>query len=131
MEYKYRAFISYRHISPDQEIAKRLHTLLETYRIPKNIRQGSSRTIGKIFRDNEELPISPNLSKNIEAALESSEWFIAVCSPQYQESKWCMANLLDEVPAVARMSCKTTNHKQEKGPQHKSPSKKKATEWER
>ena len=93
MEYKYRAFISYRHISPDQEIAKRLHTLLETYRIPKNIRQGSSRTIGKIFRDNEELPISPNLSKNIEAALESSEWFIAVCSPQYQESKWCMKEI--------------------------------------
>ena len=48
MEYKYRAFISYRHISPDQEIAKRLHTLLETYRIPKNIRQGSSRREYKV-----------------------------------------------------------------------------------
>ena len=93
MEYKYRAFISYRHESPDQEIAKRLHTLLETYRIPAGIRKKGIRSVGRIFRDNEELPISPNLSKNIETALDSSEWFIAVCSPRYQESKWCMREI--------------------------------------
>ena len=31
---QYCAFISYRHQSPDQEIAKALHTAIETYGIP-------------------------------------------------------------------------------------------------
>ncbi len=48
-----------------------------------------------------------------------------------QRAKEKMADLFDEVPVVARKSYKTTKQKQEKGPQHKSPRKKKATEWER
>ena len=91
---KYCAFISYRHQSPDQEIAKALHTAIETYGIPGSVKKKSGiRKMGKVFRDQEELPLSNDLGADIEAALDSSEWFIAICSPRYQESRWCMREL--------------------------------------
>ena len=90
----YGAFISYRHQSPDQEIAKALHTAIETYRIPASVRrQTGKKHMGKVFRDQEELPLSSNLGADIEAALDQSEWFIAICSPRYLESKWCLREL--------------------------------------
>ncbi|MBR0081971.1 MAG: toll/interleukin-1 receptor domain-containing protein [Clostridia bacterium] len=90
----YCAFISYRHQSPDQEIAKMLHTAIETYGIPAAIKKQTGRkTMGKVFRDQEELPLSADLGGDIEAALDRSEWFIAICSPRYPESKWCMREL--------------------------------------
>ena len=49
----YCAFISYRHQSPDQEIAKALHTAIETYGIPASVRrQANRKRMGKVFRDN-------------------------------------------------------------------------------
>ena len=36
-EYKYKAFISYRHIEPDMQAAEKLQKLLESYKPPKNI----------------------------------------------------------------------------------------------
>ena len=36
---KYCAFISYRHQSPDDVIAKALHTAIETYGVPAGIRK--------------------------------------------------------------------------------------------
>ena len=52
----YCAFISYRHQSPDQEIAKALHTAIETYGIPGSVRkQTGKKRMGKVFRDQEEL----------------------------------------------------------------------------
>ena len=90
----YCAFISYRHQSPDQEIAKALHRAIETYRIPASVRkQTGVKRMGKVFRDQEELPLSSNLGADIEAALDHSEWFIAICSPRYLESKWCLREL--------------------------------------
>ena len=90
----YTAFISYRHQSPDQEIAKALHTAIETYGIPAAIkRQTGRKKMGKVFRDQEELPLSADLGADIEAALDRSEWFIAICSPRYLESKWCLREL--------------------------------------
>ncbi len=87
----YCAFISYRHQSPDQEIAKRLHTLIERYAVPAGMReQAGGRRLGKVFRDQEELPLSPNLGKDIETALDNSQWLICVCSPRYLESRWCL-----------------------------------------
>ena len=38
---KYDAFISYRHSELDMEIAKKIHSGLETYRIPKAVRRSS------------------------------------------------------------------------------------------
>ena len=41
-QYKYDAFISYRHMEPDKTAAVRLHRLLETYRVP--------RAVGKLLK---------------------------------------------------------------------------------
>ena len=90
----YAAFISYRHQSPDQEIAKALHTAIETYGIPAAIKKQTGRKrMGKVFRDQEELPISADLGADIETALDKSEWFIAICSPRYLESRWCLREM--------------------------------------
>ena len=90
----YAAFISYRHQSPDQEIAKALHTAIETYGIPAAIKKKTGRKrMGKVFRDQEELPLSADLGSDIETALDRSEWFIAICSPRYQESRWCLREM--------------------------------------
>ena len=91
---KYCAFISYRHQSPDQEIAKALHTAIETYGIPASVKKKNRiRKMGKVFRDQEELPLSSDLGADIENALDNSEWFIAVCSPRYLQSQWCLREL--------------------------------------
>ena len=95
MEYrKYCAFISYRHYTPDMEIARRLHTLIEQYTVPVELRKDPSRKHpGQVFRDQEELPLSANLGKDIETALDNSDWLICICSPRYLESRWCMREL--------------------------------------
>ena len=93
-EQQYCAFISYRHQTPDQEIAKALHTAIETYGIPAYVKKKTGRKkMGKVFRDQEELPLSSNLGADIEAALDRSEYFIAICSPRYLESKWCLREM--------------------------------------
>ncbi len=93
-DYRYKAFISYRHVLPDKEIARKLHGYIENYRIPSGIRKKLGiRKMGRVFRDEEELPLSNNLGADIEEALRNSEWFIAVCSKAYLESKWCRAEL--------------------------------------
>lgn len=93
-EYKYKAFISYRHVLPDKEIARKLHSFIENYRIPSSIKKKLGiKKMGRVFRDEEELPLSTNLGADIEEALRNSEWFIAVCSAAYLESKWCRAEL--------------------------------------
>ena len=90
----YTAFISYRHQSPDQEVAKALHTAIETYGIPASVRRQTGRkNMGKVFRDQEELPLSSDLGADIEAALDHSEWFIAICSPRYLKSGWCLREM--------------------------------------
>ncbi len=95
MEHKqYSAFISYRHMTPDQEIAKRLHTLIETYGIPGSVRKKTGKKkMGYVFRDQEELPLSSDLGRDIETALDRSEWFIAICSPRYLQSRWCLREM--------------------------------------
>ena len=95
MEYrKYCAFISYRHYTPDMEIAQRLHTLIEQYTIPVELRKNpSQKHPGAVFRDQEELPLSADLGKDIETALDNSDWLICICSPRYLESRWCMREL--------------------------------------
>jgi WD40 repeat protein len=87
---RYSAFISYRHQSPDQEIASRLHRMIETYTIPSALRKNGIRHPGKVFRDQEELPLSADLGHDIETALDNSEWLICICSPRYLESRWCL-----------------------------------------
>lgn len=86
---QFDAFISYRHSELDSKIAKRIHTQLERFRIPKTIREATGRKrINRIFRDKEELPLSVNLSDDIMEALKSSEYLIVICSPRTKESLW-------------------------------------------
>lgn len=91
MEYKYKAFISYRHIEPDMHAAERLQKILETYKPPKSL--GIKKENWRIFRDVSELQSSSDLSEIIKNAIESSEYLIVICSPQYTESKWCMQEI--------------------------------------
>ena len=92
--YIYNAFISYRHLQLDKAVAKKLHTLLETYHIPSDIAKiCGKKKMGKVFRDEEELPLAVSLSENIEYALENSEWLIVICTPALLQSKWCMKEI--------------------------------------
>lgn len=93
-EWKYDAFISYRHLEPDAYVAGTLHKLLESYKLPGNLVKANGdklkRTkIKKVFRDAEELPLTSNLNDTIIEALENSEYLIAICSPKFGESLWC------------------------------------------
>lgn len=54
---RYGAFVSYRHTDPDRQWAKWLHSTLETFRVPRQlVLVGTSRRIGRVFRDEEERP---------------------------------------------------------------------------
>ena len=91
---RYTAFISYRHLTPDEEIAKKLHMQIENFAIPSVLRKKLGRKgTGRVFRDQEELPLSADLGDDIHRALEESEWLICICSPRYLESRWCMEEL--------------------------------------
>lgn len=85
-DYCYDAFISYRHLPKDEKAAVRLQQLLE----------GHKKTDGRslhIFRDQSELLTSSDLGADIRQALEQSRYLIVVCSPAYEESKWCMEEI--------------------------------------
>ena len=77
--YRYKAFISYRHVHPDMDIAKKLHGLIEHFHIPASIQKSAGiKKMGRVFRDQEELPLSVNLGADIDTALQNSEWLIVV-----------------------------------------------------
>ncbi len=87
MERKYVAFISYRHAELDSAVAKQLHTLIEQYVIPKNLRKDGKK-LGIVFRDEEELVTSSNLTDEICRALDNSQYLIVVCSKNTAQSPW-------------------------------------------
>lgn len=93
-ELKYDAFISYRHGGIDQYVAEQVHKRLETFKLPTNIlkekkKNGEKTKIERVFRDQEELPLSDNLEDEIVKALENSDNLIVICSPRFQDSMWC------------------------------------------
>ena len=92
-KYKYNAFISYRHISPDKEIADKLQKKLENYKPPRSLSNGKRSGGWRVFRDETELPTSSNLSNDIKMALENSEYLIVICSKATSESRWCMEEI--------------------------------------
>ncbi|MBP5280875.1 MAG: TIR domain-containing protein [Lachnospiraceae bacterium] len=86
---EYIAFISYRHKELDKKIAKKVHTMVERYVIPKELRgKDGAKKLGKVFRDEEELPVSSNLTESIQTALDHSKFLIVVCTPNTPESIW-------------------------------------------
>ncbi len=86
-EYKYDAFISYRHRPKDKKIAEKLMNLLEKM-------EKTDKTKLHIFRDQSELPTSGNLGDDIHEALKSSRFLIILGSPDYLQSKWCMEEVI-------------------------------------
>ena len=92
--YQYKAFISYRHTEPDASIAKKLHTMIENYAIPGNIQKTLGiRKMGRVFRDQEELPIGSDLNDNISSALQESEYLIVICSKETPQSYWVLKEI--------------------------------------
>lgn len=91
-KYKYKAFISYNHV--DEKWARWLHRTLETYRVPSRLigRQSAFGPIpprlSPVFRDRDDLPSSPDLSRRIAEALENSEFLLVICSPAATKSVW-------------------------------------------
>lgn len=90
--YRFAAFISYS--SKDAAFARRLHTALEAYRIPKSLGSfdllgegGKPNRVYPVFRDREELSAG-DLGERIEAALRASSALIVVCTPDSAASPW-------------------------------------------
>ncbi len=88
---RFRAFVSYSHA--DAAIAQKLHRKIETYRIPRHLRDRESEEankgrLGRIFRDREDLPAAEDLSESVKQALAGSEALIIICSPDAKASKW-------------------------------------------
>ena len=92
--HRYRAFISYS--QRDRTHAKRLHSALETYRVPNGIDATlqPNRRLGRFFRDDDEMGASTDLGGTLRDALDSSENLIVICSPHAARSKWVNAELL-------------------------------------
>lgn len=88
MDRKYCAFISYRHLPLDTAVAEKIHKLIEHYRVPKDLRKNSQSSIGLVFRDRDELPLTSNLTADIYTALENSDYLIVVCTPDTPKSLW-------------------------------------------
>jgi hypothetical protein len=91
----YEAFISYRHKPLDSKVAKVIHGLIETFKLPKHlVKQGYPQNFRKVFRDREELPVSSDLSSSIDTALRLSKYIFVICSPNTPLSKWVEQEIL-------------------------------------
>lgn len=97
--FQYKAFLSYSH--KDKKAGEWLHKQLEKYRIPKNLLGDSTdgtspaRTIGRIFRDRDELPAAEDLTEAVRGALETSEYMVVLCSPNSAASRWVNKEIIE------------------------------------
>ena len=98
----YAAFISYRRLPADRKAAIAVQRAIETYRLPKGVTATSAedaahpnaathanaRSLGKCFRDEDELAAGHSLPTHIAQALERSRCLVVICSPDTPESEW-------------------------------------------
>jgi len=86
---RYSAFVSYPHMPRDRRWALRVMRELESYRTPKALqREAFPDRIGHLFRDEDEIPASTDLSDQIKDALGKSDYLIVICSPDTPASRW-------------------------------------------
>lgn len=91
---KYSAFISYRHGGIDEKVGTQIQKEIEHYRLPSKIAKKVGRkTLGKVFRDADDLRTASNLSAIIREGLDESEYLIVICTKRYKESVWCMEEI--------------------------------------
>ena len=90
IEREYIAFISYRHRDLDKKAAEKIQRAIESYVIPKELREhAGGKKLGMVFRDEDELPASSSLSDSITYALDHTKYLIVICTPDLPKSKWC------------------------------------------
>ena len=93
-DYRYSAFISYRHTDLDMKVAKEVHRKLERYHLDRDVqKKAGRRSLAPIFRDQDELPISSALDDDLLDALHNASALIVICSPRLKESQWCMREI--------------------------------------
>lgn len=89
---RYWAFISYAH--EDERWAAWLQRALESYRLPRRLLQSEKyrgalpRRLVPVFRDREDLSSASNLTEQVQAALESSQALVVICSRAAARSRW-------------------------------------------
>lgn len=88
MSFRYDVFLSYRHMPLDTAVTKKVFSWLEGYKLPASVRGQGKREIKRVFRDQEELPLSGVLTETIDEALSSSEILIVICSADTPSSRW-------------------------------------------
>ena len=85
----YDAFISYKHAEHDIKVAEAVQHGLEHFHIPRKLQKKYGlKRIQRIFRDKDELPITSDLSDEIENALYNADYLIVICSPEAKKSIW-------------------------------------------
>ena len=90
----FAAFISYRHVEPDRSLARWLHGALEAFRVPAPLVSAGTRPrIWRVFRDEEELAASADLSARIDDALKRADALVVICSPRTPASNWVNAEV--------------------------------------
>lgn len=85
MSAEYKAFISYCRQPEDSNVAAEICRLLENYPVAHEIKS-QGKQMGKIYCDDAKPRISSELSDDTRAALENSEYLIAVFSEKAKES---------------------------------------------
>ncbi|MER3434994.1 MAG: hypothetical protein C4288_16640 [Leptolyngbya sp. ERB_1_1] len=86
MTYKYDIFLSYRHAAPVGEwVSQYFYPLLKQW-LPEIIPRDS-----KIFIDKDGIETGSNWSARLSQALQSSRCLVAILSPSYFRSEWCLA----------------------------------------
>ena len=88
MNGQYDFFFSYRHKPLDGEITQKTFNLVESYRLPRALREQGCEDVRRAFRDTEELPVSRILTDTIDNALRSTRCLIVVCSTDTPSSEW-------------------------------------------
>lgn len=87
--YRYEAFISYSHTEHDARVAREVQRFIEGFPVPPRLRDRAGKTsLGKVFRDEDELAAGTSLDSGLAQALAASRWLIVVCSPAAAASPW-------------------------------------------
>ena len=90
---RYTGFISYS--QSDKRSAMKIHRWLERYRLPGDVARslGRKRSLGRFFRDDDEMSASPDISRQINEAIRDSDNLIVICSPRSAKSEWVEAEI--------------------------------------
>ena len=88
--YEYIAYICCRQMKLDLEAAEMIQKRIENFVIPRQLRKDPAvKKLGRVFRHEDELPLSRELPEKNLRALDHSEYLIVLCSPHLAESEWC------------------------------------------